>query len=131
MILNLNNISTCSMFFLNILLISYVFLLKNSIMSTFFAFSLLPSWSIKRLVRNTDQKHRRVKWYRITDTFFEYRKYRYFCKYRWFRYSFDSIAHHYRIPRKAESVLWTKEVLSLSLLQNHLMFWWEGELYCT
>ena len=44
---------------------------------------------------NTDQKHHRRKWYRITDTFCEYRKYRYFRKYRWFRYHVDSIAHPY------------------------------------
>jgi hypothetical protein len=43
MILNLNNINVFNMFSLNILLISYMFLFKNSIMSTFFAFSLLPS----------------------------------------------------------------------------------------
>jgi hypothetical protein len=84
------------MFSSNILLISYMFLFKNSIMSTFLpsgAFSLLLSWSIKRLVRNTDQKHSRLKWYRITDTFCEYRKYRYFCKYRWFRYFFESLGN--------------------------------------
>jgi hypothetical protein len=50
-----------------------MFLFKNSIMSTFlpsvcFLREILSDWSGS----NTDQKHRRLKWYRISDTFCEW-----------------------------------------------------------